>query len=161
MVRAPAIRIDRAESKADVAAVRRLLTEYGPSLAVDLEYQGFAEELRSLPGRYAAPRGALLLARHGRRAVGCVALRPMNVATDCEMKRLYVRASHRGQGLGRRLAERIVATARQLGYRRMVLDSLPTMTAAMSLYRSLGFQDTRPYTESPVPGTVFLELRLH
>lgn len=160
MACATSIRIDDAVSKTDVSAVRRLLTEYGPSLAVDLEYQGFAEELRTLPGRYAPPRGALLLARHGRRSVGCVALRAMPAAADCEMKRLYVRASHRGQGLGRRLAESIIARARELGYRRMLLDSLPTMAPAMALYRSLGFRDTAPYTVSPVPGTVFLELGL-
>lgn len=154
------VRIESAESKADVAAVRRLLREYGPSLAVDLEYQGYAEELRTLPGRYSPPRGELLLARQGRRAVGCVALRPMPAESDCEMKRLYVRPSHRGQGLGRNLAEHIVIRARQLGYRRMLLDSLPTMTAAMQLYRSLGFRDIEPYTTSPVPGTVFLELML-
>lgn len=154
-----AIRIESAETQADVAAVRQLLTEYGPTLAVDLEYQGYAAELSGLPGAYAPPRGALLLARHGRRSVGCVALRPIDPET-CEMKRLFVRAAYRSRGIGRRLVERIILEARHRRYRRMVLDSLPTMTEAIRLYRSLGFRDTLPYTFSPVEGTVFLELRL-
>lgn len=156
---ASGIRIEPADQPRDLRAVRRLLEEYGPSLAIDLEYQSFAEELRTLPGRYAPPQGSLLLARQGARAVGCVALRALS-SVDCEMKRLYVRPAFRRHGLGRALVERIVAEAQRIGYRRMLLDSLPTMTDAMKLYRSIGFRDTAPYTQSPVPGTVFLEMRL-
>jgi GNAT superfamily N-acetyltransferase len=134
----------------DVETVQGLLREYADGLDVDLAFQDFASELADPLGYY-----ELVLLADG----GCVALRRIDEAT-CEMKRLYVRPSTRGSGLGRRLAKAIIAEARARGYRRMLLDTLPTMTTARSLYESLGFRETEPYRYNPVPGTRFLELEL-
>lgn len=139
--------------------VRALFEEYAASLAFELDFQGFADELAGLPGAYAPPRGRLLLALDGGSAVGCVALRPVDGRT-AELKRLYVRPRARGSGAGRRLTEAAVAAARAAGYERIVLDTVPGMEAAQALYRSLGFADTAPYRFNPVEGASFLELRL-
>jgi putative acetyltransferase len=139
----------------DVDEVRALFREYAESLPFALDFQGFDRELDELPGAYAPPRGALLLAR----GAGCVGLRPIDAAT-CEMKRLYVRPSARGTGLGRRLAEAVVTEARTLGYSRMRLDTVPGMDAAQSLYAELGFREIAPYRANPIAGAVFLELEL-
>jgi putative acetyltransferase len=142
----------------DIDEVRELLREYAAALDFPLDFQGFDDELAGLPGAYAGPRGALLMARDtDGRAAGCVALRPLD-GKVCEMKRLYVRPTFRGTGLGRRLAESIVNEARRLGYERMRLDTVPGMEAAQELYRRLGFREIDPYTTNPVPGTRFLEL---
>ncbi|HEX4678043.1 MAG TPA: GNAT family N-acetyltransferase [Gaiellaceae bacterium] len=138
-----------------VDEVRELFHEYAASLSFALDFQDFDRELDELPGAYAPPRGALLLAR----GEGCVALRPID-ETTCEMKRLYVRPSVRGTGLGRCLAEAIVAEARTLGYSHMRLDTVPEMDAAQSLYARLGFREIPPYRPNPVPGARFLELEL-
>ena len=144
---------------ADLPTVRALFAEYAAGLGFSLAFQGFDDELASLPGAYAPPRGALLLARTAAETAGCVALRPL--APDvCEMKRLFVRPAWRGTGLGARLAEAVVAEARRLAYARMRLDTTPEMGAAQSLYARLGFRDIPPYRENPVPGTRFLELTL-
>lgn len=143
----------------DLPEVRELLLEYAAGVGVSLDFQDFDREVAELPGTYTPPRGALLVARTGDALLGCVALRPLDRDT-CEMKRLYVRPSGRGLGLGRRLALAIVAEARSLGYARMRLDTLPTMGAAQALYDELGFHDVAPYTDNPVPGTRFLELTL-
>jgi ribosomal protein S18 acetylase RimI-like enzyme len=143
----------------DIDAVRALFEEYAESLDFDLGFQGFEREVGELPGEYAEPRGTLLLARLGSDAAGCVGLRPLEGET-CEMKRLYVRASARGHGLGRALAEAVVAAARERGYASMRLDTVPSMVAAQALYRSLGFRDIQPYRFNPVEGTSFLELEL-
>ncbi|HEY3185041.1 MAG TPA: GNAT family N-acetyltransferase, partial [Gaiellaceae bacterium] len=140
-------------------AVRPLLREYADSLGFPLDFQDFERELAQLPGDYAPPRGLLLLARVNDEDAGCVALRPLGGDT-CEMKRLYVRAEHRGAGLGRLLAEAVVAEARGLGYARMRLDTVPGMESAQSLYRRLGFTEIEPYTANPVDGARFLELVL-
>lgn len=154
------IRITEATGTEDVAAVRALFREYQDSIGVDLCFQGFDRELAGLPGDYAPPSGRLLLARDfAGVSAGCVALRPLG-DDGCEMKRLYVAATHRGTGLGRRLAETVIAEARALGYRRMCLDTLPTMTEAAALYVSLGFREIEPYYENPVAGARFLELEL-
>jgi ribosomal protein S18 acetylase RimI-like enzyme len=139
--------------------VRPLFEEYAASLGEDLCFQDFDQELASLPGHYAPPRGRLLLARWNREPAGCVALRPL-VPDVCEMKRLFVRPAHRGRGLGRILAERIIREAGEAGYSTMRLDSLPSMEAALQLYRELGFRDVPAYRDNPVPGARFLELRL-
>jgi GNAT superfamily N-acetyltransferase len=139
----------------DLAVVRRLFREYADGLGIDLCFQGFEDELAGLPGKYAPPAGRLLLACDGADAVGCVALRAVDDAT-CEMKRLYVRPGVRGARLGRKLAERIVDEARTAGYARICLDTLPSMTAAVTLYTSLGFAPTGPYVFNPIEGAIFL-----
>lgn len=143
----------------DLPEVRRLFRDYADGLGIDLSFQDFETELRELPGRYAPPRGRLLLAWGGTQPLGCVALRPLS-GNDCEMKRLYVRAQARGERLGRRLAERICREAREAGYARICLDTLPTMQSAQALYRALGFRPIEPYGYNPVPGALFLALDL-
>ena len=154
VVIAPAI------SAADLSAVATLMRGYAASIGIDLGYQDFDNELASLPGKYAPPTGALLLARNAGRACGCVAVRRLDDDGCCEMKRLYVAPEGRGLGLGRRLAEAVLAEARRLGYREMRLDTLPTMQGAIALYRSLGFVETVPYYATPIPDTVFLRRSL-
>lgn len=142
-----------------LAAARQLFEEYAASLDISLCFQGFDDELASLPGAYAPPHGRLLLACRGKESAGCVALRPLEPDT-CEMKRLYVRPAYRSDGVGRLLAERVIHEAGTAGYRRMRLDTLPTMETALQLYRRLGFREIAPYTANPVKGAVFLELQL-
>jgi len=139
----------------DLPLVRGLFREYAEGLGIDLCFQDFETELARLPGKYAPPQGRLLIAWRDADAVGCVALRPIS-ADGCEMKRLYVRPAARGEQLGRRLAERICDEARAAGYRRICLDTLPRMTAAIRLYGSLGFEPIEPYVFNPVPGAIFL-----
>ena len=154
-----AARIREAREPADIADCRALFQEYQRGLGVDLCFQDFARELATLPGHYAPPSGRLLIARDGDHPAGCVALRALGEG-ECEMKRMYVRSSHRGTGLGRALAERIIAEARTLGYRRMKLDTLPQLGTALALYRKLGFVDAARYNDNPVEGVTFLALDL-
>ena len=148
-----------AHSDSDLLAARGLFVEYAVNLGVDLCFQGFQEELDGLPGAYSAPDGRLLLAIDGDRAVGCVAIRKLEDGI-CEMKRLYVRSAYRGQRLGRRLAEVVIAEARAIGYGKMRLDSLTSLEEAAGLYRSLGFVEIPPYRYNPLPDAVFMELSL-
>ena len=143
----------------DLDRVRVLFRAYAEALGIDLGFQDFEQELSALPGKYAPPRGRLLLAWREGQAVGCVALRPIDEAR-CEMKRLYVRPETRGTGLGRRLAMRVCDEARAAGYRRICLDTLQTMTAARAVYETLGFRPTEPYVYNPLPGAMFLALDL-
>ena len=153
------VEIVAAESAGDYSIARGMFDEYARELGVDLCFQDFDRELATLPGDYAPPPGRLLLAREGTEGAGCVALRPL-AGSACEMKRLYVRPAFRGRGLGRALAAAVIDEGRRIGYARMRLDTVPTMRAAIALYRSLGFAPIEPYCANPVPGALFLELRL-
>jgi ribosomal protein S18 acetylase RimI-like enzyme len=151
--------IEPAASADDVATAFALIREYADTLGVDLCFQDLERELAELPGAYAPPRGRLLLARLDGRVAGCIALRPLGPDV-CEMKRLYVRPAFRGSGAGRALVETVLGEARAAGYRRMVLDTLATMEAALALYRAFGFRPTQPYYANPIGGTVYLERSL-
>lgn len=155
----PTTTIHDARTAADVAQVRELFIEYQASLGVDLCFQGFAAELASLPGNYARPTGRLLLASDAASVFGVVGLRSVDGA-DCEMKRLYVRPSGRGIGLGRLLTNSLIKEARLAGYKRVLLDTLPIMVEAQALYRSMGFVDIPAYCHNPTPGTRYMALEL-
>ncbi len=145
----------------DVSDIAELFRVYAASLDVDLAYQDFDAELAGLPGAYAPPTGALLLARGSDgQSLGCVALRPMAETGCCEMKRLFVTANARELGLGRALVAAVVSAAEAAGYREIRLDSLPSMSAAIALYRQCGFVAMAPYYDTPVAGTVFLRREL-
>ena len=139
--------------------VKALFAEYAASLGIDLGYQNFGDEFAGLPGKYARPNGRLYLALVDGAPAGCVAMRRLDEAR-AEMKRLYVREGFRGAKVGLALTERIIADARQIGYRALVLDTLSTMQRAQALYRSLGFVEIEPYYDSPIPGTTYLSLSL-
>jgi GNAT superfamily N-acetyltransferase len=149
-----------AETAPQIAQVRELFLEYAQSLGFSLCFQNFDQELAELPGDYAPPAGRLLLAEYDAQLAGCVALHKLDSAI-CEMKRLYLRPQFRGQGLGRLLAERIIAEARHIGYERMRLDSVePVMKDAVAMYRRFGFKEIAPYRPNPNPGVLYLELQL-
>lgn len=146
-----------------IERARALFRDYADGLGIDLGYQGFEAELASLPGEYAAPRGALVLVLVDGAPAGCCALRPRDHANHpnaCEMKRLYVRGAYRGLGLGRQLAEAVLDRARQARYTCILLDTLDSMQAARALYGELGFREVPPYYESPIPGTHYLKADL-
>jgi ribosomal protein S18 acetylase RimI-like enzyme len=153
----PNFRIAPVRTDEDLAATIRLFRSYAASLDVDLSYQNFEAEIAALPGDYAAPAGALLLARdHTNTPLGCVGLRPIQPVGCCEMKRLYVAPEARGMGLGRNLVDAAIAVAERIGYREMRLDTLPSMAGAQALYRDLAFEAMPPYYDTPISGTLFM-----
>jgi putative acetyltransferase len=158
------LRIEQASSNDQIALARALFLEYAKALSVDLCFQDFTRELQELPGKYAPPKGRLLLAyivddATTTRLAGCGALRPFSDEI-CEMKRLYIRREFRGRGLGRSLALALITVAREIGYRALRLDTLPEMREAHKLYQALGFREIAPYRASKVEGLLYLELDL-
>jgi putative acetyltransferase len=152
--------IFHAETPAQIAQARELFLEYAQSLGFSLCFQNFDKELAELPGDYAPPSGRLLLAECEGQLAACVALHRLDPAI-CEMKRLYLRPQFRGRGLGRLLAERIIAEARQIGYRTMRLDTVePVMKDAVAMYRKFGFKEIAPYRTNPIAGAMYMELEL-
>jgi GNAT superfamily N-acetyltransferase len=151
----------RTATAQDMDAVAALFREYADALGVDLSYQGFALELAGLPGAYAAPHGAILLATSAaNEPIGCVAIRKLSEPGICEMKRLYARPEVRGIGIGRALALAAIEVATGIGYGRMRLDTLPAMSAAQLLYRELGFVTVPAYYDTPIKETIFMEKSL-
>jgi len=150
----------QAKSPAQIAQARELFVEYAQSLGFSLCFQNFDRELAGLPGDYAPPGGRLLLAEYRGQLAGCVALHPLGPGI-CEMKRLYLRPQFRGKGLGRVLAETVIAEGRAIGCRQMRLDTVePVMPNAVAMYRRLGFKEIEPYCLNPVDGALYMELEL-
>jgi len=149
----------QAKSKKDIEIIRKLFQEYAESLGFSLCFQDFEKELAELPGAYTPPDGRLLLAIYNNQIAGCVALRKITEGI-CEMKRLYIRPEFRGKRIGRRLAVFIIDEARKTGYKRMRLDTVPSMKEASALYRSLNFKEIEPYRCNPIEGAKFMELIL-
>ena len=147
-----------ARSREDFDTGRRLFLEYAATLGVDLGFQHFEDEVAAIDRLYAPPTGALLLLKEGGESVGCVGLRQLG--NDAEMKRLYVIPAMRGHGAGRGLVEAICGKARELGYRRIFLDTLPSMIEAQTLYEAMGFVETVPYYDNPIAGSKFLVMEL-
>ena len=157
------VRLLTPSTAAEFDGLRNLFAQYARSLTIDLCFQNFEEELRSLPGEYKAPRGALLLATVNGNFAGCCALRPIDgvdYANACEMKRLFVHPDFRGLGLGRQLAEGILDAARLAGYDCILLDTLDDMESARALYEDLGFEDIPPYYFNPIAGAHYLKAEL-
>jgi ribosomal protein S18 acetylase RimI-like enzyme len=148
------------KTAADLRSTIQLFRAYAASLEIDLSYQDFEGEMTAMPGKYAPPAGALLLARsHVGAPLGCAGLRPLGPlepAGCCEIKRLYVCPAARGSGLGESLVHAMIGEAKRIGYAEMRLDTLPTMTGAIALYRKLGFAEIAPYYATPVANTVFM-----
>lgn len=155
------ISIIAARSRGDIEDARRLFQDYAAQLKIDLSFQGFDAELACLPGSYSPPGGALLLARdRDGTAVGCVAMRPLEPPSVCELKRLYVTPAGRGRTLGRALVDAIVKAAVSAGYQEMRLDTLSDMAAARAIYAAAGFTSIDAYYDTPLAGTVFMAKRL-
>ncbi len=155
-----AFSLSQAESSAQIAQARELFLEYAQSLGFSLCFQNFDQELAGLPGDYAPPEGRLLLAEFKGQLAGCVALHKLEPGI-CEMKRLYLRSQFRGKGLGRTLADRIIAEARQIGFESMRLDTVePVMKDAVAMYRKIGFREVAPYRANPIAGALYMELQL-
>jgi ribosomal protein S18 acetylase RimI-like enzyme len=152
--------LSHAQSPEQITRVRELFLEYAQSLGFSLCFQSFDKELAELPGDYAPPEGRLLLATYDGAPAGCIALHKL-APEICEMKRLYVRPQFRGKGLGRTLAERLIADARHIGYQRLRLDTVePRMKTAVAMYRQLGFREIAPYRPNPIEGALYMELKL-
>ena len=153
------LEIIKVTSGENLAQVRELFLAYAGWIGIDLSFQNFNEELENLPGDYVAPGGCLLLTLCDKSPAGCIALRKLEAGV-CEMKRLFVALDFHGRGIGKRLTQEIIAEAKELGYTKMRLDTMPKMAAAQKLYHSLGFKEITPYRFNPEPGAVFMELDL-
>ena len=153
------LQIIEVKAEKPLQEIRKLFEEYGSSLDISLDFQGFHNELTNLPGDYAPPDGCLFIAYWEERVAGCVALRKHG-SSICEMKRLYTKPQYRGLGIGRALCKAVIARARETGYDRMRLDTLPSMETARALYTSLGFKEIEPYRYNPIEGAQFMELNL-
>ncbi len=152
------VSIVQVNSSAEISTTAALFEEYAASLDLDLSFQGFAQELAALPGDYAPPQGILLLATEDDAALGCLGIRPFEWPFIAELKRLYVRPQARGRGVGTLLVHRALSFARVAGYRRVRLDTLPTMFAAQRLYEAAGFQQIEAYRFNPVMDARYMEL---
>ena len=153
------LRIHLAACARDMKTVAELFREYREAVAAEQCFDAFDAEVHNLPGEYAPPGGRLWLATWDDDAVGCVALRPHDVAV-AEMKRLYVRPAVQGRGVGQRLVEHLLQAAPAAGYKRVRLDTLPTMVAAQHLYRRLGFSPVERYNNCPGPDTSYFEIEV-
>jgi len=155
--------VRQAQGPDDMETVSALFLDYEADLGIDLCFQGFAEEVRQLPGVYVSPHGAILLAFVGDSPAGCCAFRPLEGSDHvnaCEMKRLFVRRPFRGFGLGRQLVDQVLSEARMAGYTTMLLDTLTDMEAARTLYQEAGFYEVAPYYHNPIPGAHYLKVDL-
>jgi len=162
-VPSPQIKLFTPATPAEFQATRQIFEEYAQQIGVELCFQNFDDELETLPGDYAEPQGALLLAMVDGELAGCCALRPLTASdypNACEMKRLYVRNSHRRLGLGRQLAEAILDAARVAGYHHILLDTLTEMESARALYEDLKFEEIPPYYHNPIAGAHYLKADL-
>ena len=160
----PPVTLIQPTDPASLAIVRELFLEYSNSLGVNLEFQDFENELATLPGDYAEPRGAILLALVDGSVAGCCALRPLDTSdypNAAEMKRLYVRKAFRGFGLGQQLADGMLDAARRAGYACVLLDTLDEMESARALYANLGFEEIPPYYHNPLPGSHYLKVHIY
>ena len=155
----PKLEVHCPENEAHYSALKTLFLQYAGSLNFDLEFQGFNQEMENFPGKYAPPEGCLLLAREDEDIVGCVALCMLETGI-CEMKRLYVIPEAQGRGIGRALVHRVIREAKAIGYKRMRLDTVPSMRSARRLYLAFGFRAIDSYRDNPVEGTTFMELML-
>ena len=153
------IKYAKPKSTEQYRQVKALFFEYAESLEFSLGFQDFEEEIADMPGEYAPPDGCILMAYSGENVAGCVALRKLE-DDICEMKRLYVRPGFRGLGIGESLSEKIIDEARRIGYKKMRLDTLPSMKEAVSIYKDLGFNVIPPYRFNPFDGALFMELEL-
>ncbi len=154
------LQLRQAELPQEIENVRKLFREYEASLGLSLCFQSFEQELAELPGKYALPDGRLLLVFHEESLAGCIALRKID-HDICEMKRLFLRSEFRNKGVGRRAVQHLINEARSIGYKRMRLDTIAgRMDEAIALYRALGFKEIKPYYDSPVNETLFMELVL-
>lgn len=162
-MKTPSIEFVAPTTQEELNTLRSMLREYAAALRIDLCFQGFEAELAELPGDYAAPRGALLMATVNKELAGCCALRPLDTVdypNACEMKRLYVRPAFRRHGVGRQLAEAILDCARVAGYACVLLDTLDDMESARALYKEIGFEEIEPYYHNPIEGAHYLKVNL-
>jgi ribosomal protein S18 acetylase RimI-like enzyme len=153
------LKIIQAVTKEQIKIAKNLFLEYAGSLDFELCFQDFDTELAELPGEYEAPDGRLFIAELDNKPAGCIALRKIDT-NICEMKRLYVKPEYRELGIGKKLAYKLVEEARKIGYKKMRLDTVPSMKTAQNLYYSMGFREIKPYRANPVPGALYMELTL-